>query len=239
MNNLSTNTCHDHVLPPLTANHKRALSIFDSITSFEDLKREFFLGEGLSPNTYRNYLQAVKRFYEFTGGLHPLQVRKADIEQFYDHVLERVDRSTAALHIAGLKKFYAGVKRRVPGYEGPFDTMSEKLKQKLGATKKRYKTKKTLTPDEVKALLAWLREDTSLKGLEHHALVFMLVTSGLRGRSCAVSAGGTLSASRGDGLPASSEKGTGLPSRSCTPRLWRRYFKKAFGREPRNEDALF
>ena len=32
--------------------------------------------------------------------------------------------------------------------------MSEKLKRKLGATKKRSKTKKTLTPDEVKALLA-------------------------------------------------------------------------------------
>ena len=181
MNDLSIHTNHESVFPPSTNRLKRIQSIFDSIRSFDDLKREFLLGEGLSKNTYRNHLQAVKRFYEFTGGMHPLQVKPADIERFYDHVSQRVDRSTAAVHISGLKKFYAGIKRRVPGYATPFDTMSEKLKRKLGATKKRSKTKKTLTHDEVRALLAWLREDTSLKGLEHYAIVFMLVTSGLRG----------------------------------------------------------
>jgi hypothetical protein len=128
MNDLSTNTSHQLVLPLSTTDHNKALSLFDSIRSFEDLKREFLLGEGLSRNTYRNYLQAVKRFYEFTGGLHPLQVKPADIERFYDHISQRVDRSTTALHVAGLKKFYAGIKRRVPGYRGPFDTMSENLK---------------------------------------------------------------------------------------------------------------
>ena len=70
MNDLSTDTNHQLVLPFSTTNHKSVQSIFDSIRSFEDLKREFLLGEGLSPNTYRNYLQAMKRFYEFTNGLH-------------------------------------------------------------------------------------------------------------------------------------------------------------------------
>jgi hypothetical protein len=106
MKDLSTNTNHQPVLPPYTIDQKRALSIFDSIKSFEDLKRESLLGKGLSCNTYRNYLQSVKRFYEFTGGLHPLQMKLADIERFYDHVSQRVDRSTAAVHIARLKKFY-------------------------------------------------------------------------------------------------------------------------------------
>jgi len=127
MNDLSIITNYNQVLQPSNNSPKRVQSIFDSIRSFEDLKREFLLGEGLSRNTYRNYLQAVKRFYEFTGGLHPLQVRPADIECFYDHVSERVDRATAALHVAGLKKFYAGVKHRVPGYVGPFDTTCEIL----------------------------------------------------------------------------------------------------------------
>jgi hypothetical protein len=68
MNDLSTNTNYDHDLSLSTNNHKNVQSLFDSITSFEDLKREFLLGDGLSRNTYRNYLQAVKRFYEFTGG---------------------------------------------------------------------------------------------------------------------------------------------------------------------------
>jgi hypothetical protein len=71
MNDLSTNTSHDQFLPPSTANNKSVHSIFDSITNFEDLKHEFLLGEGLSCNTYRNYLQAVKHFYEFTGGYTP------------------------------------------------------------------------------------------------------------------------------------------------------------------------
>jgi integrase len=242
MNDLSTNTSHQLVLPLSTTNNKRALSVFDSIRSFEDLKRAFLLGEGLSRNTYRNYLQAVKRFYEFTGGLHPLQVRPADIERFYDHISQRVDRATAALHIAGLKKFYAGIRKRVPGYEGPFDTMSEKLKRKLGATKRRTRTRKTLTPDEVKALLSWLREDTSLMGLEHYALVFMLVTSGLRGEE--------LCGLRWTDLECLEGRWTaffiGKGDRPAEQELYapaveacENYFSKAFGREPRGEDALF
>jgi len=127
MNDLSTNTNHQPVCTHSTNSIKRVQSIFDSIRSFEDLKRKFLLGEGLSPNTYRNYLQAIKHFYEFTGGMHPLQAKPADIERFYDHVSEQVDRATAALHIAGLKKLYAGIKRRVPGYAGPFDTICKFL----------------------------------------------------------------------------------------------------------------
>jgi len=241
MNDLSTNTsCL--VLPLSTTDHNKALSIFDSVRSFEDLKRVFLLGEGLSRNTYRNYLQAVKRFYEFTGGLHPLQVQPADIERFYDHVSERADRSTAALHVAGLKKFYAGVKRRVPGYEGPFDTMSEKLKRKLGATKKRTRTKKTLTPDEVRALLSWLRKDTSLKGLEHYALVLILVTSGLRGEELCSLRWADLEYFEGRWNACFIGKGNRPAEQELyTPAVeaCRAYFKKAFGREPRVEDALF
>jgi len=92
MNDLSTITNHNQISSPSITCRKRVQSIFDSIKSFEDLKREFLMGEGLSKNTYRNYLQAVKRFYEFTGGLHPLQVKPSDIERFYDHVSQRVDR---------------------------------------------------------------------------------------------------------------------------------------------------
>lgn len=115
MNDLSINTNHETVFSCSTNSLKRVQSIFNSIRSFDDLKREFLLGEGLSRNTYRNYLQAVKRFYEFTGGMHPLQVKPADIERFYDHIAKRVDRATAEVHMSGLKKFYAGIKRRVPG----------------------------------------------------------------------------------------------------------------------------
>jgi hypothetical protein len=66
----------------------------------------FLLGQGLSPNTYRSYLQAVKQFYSFTEGKHPLQVTSGDIEAFYDDLVQRVDRSTAYLRVKGLQKFF-------------------------------------------------------------------------------------------------------------------------------------
>jgi len=169
-------------------------------------------------------------------------VKPSDIERFYDHVSQKVDRATAALHISGLKKFYAGIKRRVPGYAGSFDTMSEKLKRKLGATKKRSKTKKTLTPDEVRALLAWLREDTSIKGLEHYAIVFMLVTSGLRGEELCSLRWGDLEYFEGRWTACFIGKGDRPAEQELyTPAVeaCKAYFKKAFGRETRPEDALF
>jgi integrase len=168
-------------------------------------------------------------------------VRPSDIERFYDHVSLRVDRATAALHIAGLKKFYKGIKKRVPGCATTFDTMSEKLKRKLGATKKRSKTKKTLTPDEVKALLSWLKEDNSVKGLEHYAIVFMLVTSGLRGEELCSLRWGDLECFEGRWIACFIGKG----DRPAEQELYepaveacRVYFCKAFGRDPRGVEMV-
>jgi integrase len=120
--------------------------------------------------------------------------------------------------------------------------MSEKLKRKLGATKKRSKTKKTLTPDEVRALLAWLREDTSLKGLEHYAIVFMLVTSGLRGEELCSLRWGVLEYFEGRWTAYFIGKGDKPAEQELynpAVEACKAYFKKAFGREPRREDALF
>ena len=83
--------------PRLEAIIKQAQGLFDSIHSFEDLERHFLKGNGLSPNTYRSYLTAIKQFYEYTNGLNPLQSRPADIESFYDHLVQAVDRNK--LHI--------------------------------------------------------------------------------------------------------------------------------------------
>jgi len=58
--------------PRLEAIIKQAQGLFDSINSFADLERYFLKGNGLSPNTYRSYLTAIKQFYEYTNGLNPL-----------------------------------------------------------------------------------------------------------------------------------------------------------------------
>ena len=111
--------------PKLEAIIKQAAGLFDSINSFEDLERHFLRGNGLSPNTYRSYLTAVKQFYEFSGHLNPLQCRPADIESFYDHIVKTVDRNTAYLRIRGLKKFFAGVEKVVPIFTNPFSIMND------------------------------------------------------------------------------------------------------------------
>ncbi len=130
--------------PTLAEGLRKAQGIFDSIQSFEDVERVFLLGAGLSPNTYRCYLTAIKQFYEFTGGLNPLQVRPGDLEAFYDHIVKKVDRNTACLRIRGLKKFFAGIRNVIPIYSSPFDPqiMSDKLHAKLNKTKKGNRTKR-------------------------------------------------------------------------------------------------
>jgi len=42
----------------------KALDAFENIKDFEDVERVFLRGQGLSPNTYRTYRQAIKTFYE-------------------------------------------------------------------------------------------------------------------------------------------------------------------------------
>jgi hypothetical protein len=51
MNDLSIHTNHESVFPPSTNSLKRVHSIFDSIRSFDDLKREFLLGETWSTSS--------------------------------------------------------------------------------------------------------------------------------------------------------------------------------------------
>lgn len=92
--------------PRLEAIIKQAASLFDAINRFEDVEMYLLRGAGLSPNTYRSYLTAVRQLYEFTEGLNPLQVTPGHIEAFYDYLIQRVDRNTAYLRIRGLKRFF-------------------------------------------------------------------------------------------------------------------------------------
>jgi len=156
-----------------------ALGAFDKINSWEDLKRRFLMGAGLSPNTYDSYTESIKQLFEFLEQKHPLQVTPADIEAFYDNLLEHVGRNTACLRIAGIKRFYKNICEKFPFYQSPFDVMSKKLLRKLGKIKK-TRQKKALSKAELRQLLDFLKCDTSLKGIQNYALIMFLVTTGLR-----------------------------------------------------------
>ena len=167
--------------PTIATGLDKAQKIFNSIESFEDIERLFLKGAGLSPTTYTSYKKAYKYFYDYTDSKHILQVGPGDIEAWYDTMIERgIDRNTAKARISGIKKVFEGVRIHIPFYTSPFETMSEKLKKKLGRTKKGNRTKAALSKTELKTILAWLEQDGSIKGLENYAITYMLVTSGLR-----------------------------------------------------------
>lgn len=180
MNDLTISPQFQESLPTVVEGLHRAQNIFESIQSFEDIERVFLKGAGLSPNTYRAYLEAVKQLYDFTDGLNPLQIQPRHIEAFYDDLVKHADRNTAYLRIAGLKRFFKGIRSIIPFYTSPFELMNEKLKKKLSRTKKGNRTKKALNLKETRGMLKYLKSDISLQGKQNYAIVFMLVTSGLR-----------------------------------------------------------
>lgn len=150
-----------------------------TINTWDDFARRFLLGGGNSPQTYRSYLAACKQFYEFTGGLHPMQAGTPEwIEQWYDSLSG--DLNTKHLRIAGLKFMYRKIQERFPFYTSPFEIMGEVLQAKLNRSKRDESEKDALTEKEYKALLAMLAKDTALKGYQNYALIRFGVTSGMR-----------------------------------------------------------
>jgi integrase len=228
--------------PSIVGGLQHAQELLEGIHSFEDIERVFLQGAGLSPNTYRCYLQAVKDFYRFTNGKHPLQVTPGDIEAWYDNLSKRVDRSTAALRVAGLKRFFAGIRNVLPIYTSPFELMTDKLRAKMTRTKKGNRTKKALTVAELAGILNALKERGGLRNLQDRAIIWMLAGSGLRAAElCSLRwkdldlVVGTWTArftGKGD---KAAEQELYAPAVEATLEA----FRLQHHREPRPEDALF
>jgi hypothetical protein len=66
MNDLTVCIHVAHGFPTISEELRRAQTTIDSIKSFEDTERVFLMGWGLSPNTYRSYLESGKQFYTFS-----------------------------------------------------------------------------------------------------------------------------------------------------------------------------
>lgn len=158
---------------------EKTVAKFSAVETFADVERLFLRGQGLSANSYKAYLQAVKGLYEHTGGLHPLQWTTADVEAYYDALRASTSVNTAYLRMAGLRNFCKTVQAQVPFWESPFDVMPEKLTRKL-ATTEQGQQKAALYKTELHAVLEYLEGDRSLRGLQNKALVLTLATTGLR-----------------------------------------------------------
>jgi site-specific recombinase XerD len=243
MNDLILRSDFQVAFPGLAAGLREAQRIFETVKSFEDIERIFLKGAGLSANTYRCYLGSVRAFYEWSGGKHPLQITAADVEGFYDELLKRVDRATAYNRIQGLKRFFAGVQTVVPIFSSPFKTMTEKLLHKLNRCARKKRTKSALTKSEALALLAWLGADATAEGQEDHAIVMMLLTSGLRGSEFCQLSWDRVQFSEEDGwyFRFVAKGGDEQEQELYAPAvdLARKAFAARFGHEPKPTDVLF
>lgn len=157
-------------------------------------------------------------------------------------MVKKCDRNTASLRIKGLKKFFLSIKNIIPIYTSPFKLMDERLVKKLNRTKKGNRTRKALSVSEVKSLLGWLRNDTTVQGLENHAIIFTLVTSGLRTdelcqlrwKDVELVDGKWTAVFSGKGGKDAEQELYGPAVESC-----REYFRAAFKRDPQADDSLF
>jgi site-specific recombinase XerD len=229
-------------LPGIAEGLRRVARIFENVKSFEDVEQYFLKGAGLSVNTYRAYLGAVRDFYTFTNGLNPLQVTPAMIESWYDAMSKRVGRATACLRIYGLRKFFKGVTAVVPCFVSPFEIMGSKLKEKLSRTKKGNRTRPALTAQELRDVLEWLGSLGTLRARQDRAMLFFLSTSGLRAfEFCQLThgaiqcVGGTTSVVFTGKGNTDAEQEVYAPAVAAAVSV----FQEQFGRDPTTTDALF
>ena len=244
MNDLIIPSKFQTTFPTIAQGLKKAMDLFSEIQSFEDLERCLLKGQGLSKNTYSTYLSAIRGFYEFTNGKHPLQVRPADIECWYDDLLKTVDRNSACIKIYGLKRFFAGIRNILPIYTSPFELMPEKLLKKLSKSKK-PKRGKALNIAEVNRLLDMLDYDESTIGLENKAMIKLMLGTGLRAAELCNLKWQDVEYDEDEGKYYVNGIGKGdkpFTQEVAIPEAipdTERYFKKHFHRKPRPEDYLF
>ena len=120
--------------------------------------------------------------------------------------------------------------------------MGEKLHAKLNRTTRTSRTKKALTQGEVKALLEFLGRDESLQGRENYALVYMLVTSGLRASELCALRWGDLECTDGRWIANFIGKGGRVAEQELyapAVEAMRKCFELQLARSPSSEDALF
>ena len=150
------------------------------IHTWDDFARRFLLGNGNSARTTETYLTGCKQFYEFTGGLHPMQSGTPEwIESWYDS-LDKLDLNTRVLRVRSLKFMYRKICERFPFYTSPFDVMPDALTKKLNRSKKDESERDALEDSEYKALLNYLQRAKSPFALYQYGIIRFGVTSGMR-----------------------------------------------------------
>lgn len=238
----SLRTTFPHIVDEL----ERAQNLLHSVHSFEDVERVFLRGQGLSPQTYRNYMASVRGFYEFSDGLNPLQLTPAWVESYFDHLKARgKSEATCYTRMAGLKNFCRGVGRVCPFFEDPFKIMGQNLTAKLNARPEKKAVAKAMNAGEAKRVLDYLRSQRSLHSVRDYAISAFLLYSGLRSAELLGLRWRDIEYDDELGVWFASGVGKGNQpfyqeiADSEAVEATRRYFRKQFRRDPRPDEHLF
>jgi len=126
-----------------------------------ELIRKEALRRGLRPRTIATYQQCVSCFFKFCKK-EPLEVRKQDIQEFLDHLLERNSPgNTLNVYLNALKFFYQEVLHR-------------KLTIKLRYSKVPKKLPEFLSKEEIVSLF------DCIENPKHSLMIKLLYSSGMR-----------------------------------------------------------
>ncbi len=166
--------------------------------------------------------------------------RIADIEAWHDELVRQgVNRKTIALRVAGLKKFFSGIRNVVPSYTSPFEVMGDKLKKKLGARENDKGTKQALNKEEIRKTLKHLRQN---EDITDYAMIFFLLTSGLRAAEMLSLTWEDLDHNEGIWTAWFVQKGGKRTEHELygpAVEAARSSYQRVFGKDPKPEDRLF
>ena len=176
----------------------------------------------------------------------PRDEKLADVEAFYDHRSEKVDRATVNLDIQALKSLFQGVERVVPGYISILnkDQMPAKLWKKLNKAKN-IGTKKALSRKEVALSLDFLGQGEKEREVEDGTIFRFLYATGLRASELCSIRHGDIEWDEEEETHYVNGIGKGskpfhqeVVDPEAVPAA-ERYFKMAFKRKPKVGDHLF
>ena len=213
-----------------------------AIDSWADFERRFLLGTGKSKETIKTYMVACKAFFDFTGGLHPVQAGTPEwIEQYYDS-LDKLDLNTKVLRMRSLKFMYKRIEEKYPFASNPFNDMDEKLNKKLFRSRKDEADKGALQMDEYRAILKVLDKDKSVLGRFTYGLFRFAVATGLRAHELCLIKWQNFNVTADDLTITFTGKGAKTATIQVEQEAYQaciKAFKVRFNRKPKPEDYVF
>lgn len=137
----------------------------------EMLLNRFIQSIDAKPKTGETYSRALRQFFRFLALTDTTQPSREDVLAFKEKMRQTLKPGTIQLYIIALRQFF-----RWTAQEGFFPNIAENIK---GAKVQRGHKKGYLTSAQAKEMLSRI-DQTTLQGARDHAMLALMLTTGLR-----------------------------------------------------------